>query len=307
MKSSRFLALALALMMALSLTAFAEGDGLIIKDMTGKEVTITKEIKRIVILQPADCEILYAIGAGDLLVGRGEYCNYPEEVLQVPSVQSGFETNFEQIIALNPDLVILTKMGQTEDDSKKLEEAGIIAITSDAQSISDVYTAIDMIGKITGKTDEADQLIASMKQSFEDITKKAEGKEGSSVYFEVSPLEYGLWAAGTGTFMDEIAAMLGLKNAFEDLTGWQSVSEEQVLARDPDYIVTTAIYFGDGQTPVEEVMGRPNWSDIKAVKNNQVFNADSDAITRPGPRLVDAAEAFYTFVYESQQEADKAA
>ena len=297
MRLSRFLSLLLALMMALSLAPAMQAETLEFTDMADRAVKLDKAVQRIVALQPADCEVLFAIGAGDLLVGRGEYCDYPAEVLEVPSVQSGFETNYEQIIALAPDVVILTKMAQSVEDIKKLEEAGITVIVSDAQSIQGVYSAISMLGQITGKADEAAELVASMTLSFAELAEKAKDKEGGSVYFEVSPLAFGLWVAGAGTFMDEIATILNLKNAFDDIAGWQAISEEQVLTRDPDIIVTTTMYFGEGPTPVEELTGRTSWDSLKAVQNGRVFNADADAITRPGPRLVEAAQAFYDFLY----------
>jgi iron complex transport system substrate-binding protein len=127
-----------------------------------------------------------------------------------------------------------------------------------------------------------------MQTAFDDIAAKNENT-GKTVYFEVSPLQYGLWAAGAGTFMDELAAMCGLTNAFADVEGWGAVSEEQVIARDPDYIITIAMYFGEGPTPVEEILARPGWQTLKAVSGQTVFNADSDSISRPGPRLKDAA------------------
>ena len=297
MRLSRFLSLLLALMMALSLAPAMQAETLEFTDMADRAVKLDKAVQRIVALQPADCEVLFAIGAGDLLVGRGEYCDYPAEVLEVPSVQSGFETNYEQIIALKPDVAILTKMAQSVEDIKKLEEAGITVIVSDAQSIQGVYSAISMLGQITGKADEAAELVASMTLSFAELAEKAKDKEGGSVYFEVSPLAFGLWVAGAGTFMDEIATILNLKNAFDDIEGWQAISEEQVLTRDPDIIVTTTMYFGEGPTPVEELTGRTSWDSLKAVQNGRVFNADADAITRPGPRLVEAAQAFYDFLY----------
>ena len=115
--------------------------------------------------------------------------------------------------------------------------------------------------------------------------------------FEVSPLEYGLYTAGSGTFMDEIATMVGLTNAFSDVDGWGEISQEQVIERDPDFIVTITMYYGEGPTPVEEIMSRDGWQDITAVKNEAILNADSDELSRPGPRLADAAGILYDFVY----------
>jgi iron complex transport system substrate-binding protein len=274
-----------------------ESTAITVMDMAGREVTLDAPAEKIVALTAADCEILYAIGAGDKLVGRGEYCNYPEAVLSVPSVQSGNETNIEQIIALQPQLVILSIMAQTKEQVGALEAAGIKVFASDAQNIEGVYEGIALIGQLVGKSAEAEAVVEQMKASFADIAAKVTGNGEKTVYFEVSPLQYGLWTAGKGTFMDEIATMLGLKNAFADVTGWGEVSEEQVIERDPDYIVTVAMYFGEGYTPVEEILSRKGWENMQAIKNDAVYNADSNEISFPGPRLVNAAEALYTFVY----------
>lgn len=291
---NRFLVLMLALVLALScVPALAEGT-LTVTDMTGREITLEGPASRIVALTASDVEILYAIGAGDALVGRGEYCNYPAEALEVTSVQSGYETNIEQILALEPDVVLMATMAQPVEQVQQLEDAGIRVIVSDAKDIAGVYESIALIGAVTGHDAEAEALVKSMQDAFS----RYEGREdtGKSVYFEISPLQWGLWAAGKGTFMDEIAGMLGLTNIFADVEGWVEVSEEQVLARNPDYIVTTAMYYGEGPTPVEEIMSRAGWENIAAVQSGAVLNADNDEITRPGPRLVNAIEALDAFV-----------
>lgn len=269
-------------------------------DMTGREIALDKPATKIVALTAADCEILYALGAGDTVIGRGEYCNYPDAALSVTEVSSGGNTNVEQIIALQPDAVVMDTMAQTTEQIEALENAGITVVVSRAVDINGVYDAINQIGMLTGKTTEAEALISNMKASFDDIRTKAaeaKGDEEKTVYFEVSPLEYGLWTAGTDTFMDELATMLGLTNIFADVSGWAEISEEQVLQRNPDYIVTNAMYFGDGEKPEEEILGRAGWDSITAIANGKVFNADADAVSRPGPRLVDAAQMLYDFVY----------
>ena len=306
MKTVKLVSLLLCLILICPVLGCAEDAAVTVTDMTGREITLDAPATRVVALTASDCEILYALGAGDTLVGRGEYCDYPEDVQAVPSVQSGYETNVEQIIALEPKVVLMATMAQTKEQVEALEAAGVHVIVSDAQDIAGVYTAIELIGAVTGKNDEAAALIAGMKDSFAAIAAKAEGDGSKTVYFEVSPLEYGLWTAGKGTFMDELAQMIGLKNAFEDVEGWAAISEEQVLERDPDYIVTISMYYGEGPTPVEEIMGREGWQELKAVKNEAVFNADSNEVSRPGPRLVDAAQALYDFVY-GEKETEKAA
>ena len=281
----------------------ALAEGVTITDMTGREIVLDEPVERIVALTASDVEVIYALGAGDLLVGRGEYCDWPAEVLDKPVVKSGAETNLEEILDLQPDVVIMATMAQTKDQVNALEEAGVKVIVSDAQNLEGVYTAISMIGQITGKTAEAEALNQQMKDTFDGIRAKAENT-GKTVYFEVSPLEWGLWAGGKGTFMDEIAEICGLTNAFADVEGWGAVSEEQVLDRDPDYIVTTSMYWGEGPTPEEEIKGRAGWDVLKAVKENHIFNADSNAITRPGPRLMEAAEALFEFISGPAEDAE---
>lgn len=294
--TKKLVSLFLALVMAFSLTAaFAESTAVTVTDMAGREITLDAPATKVVALTASDCEILAALGAEDTLVGRGEYCDYPESILEVPAVQSGADTNLEQIIALEPQVVVMAKMAQTEEQVAALEKAGIRVVVSDAQDIEGVYTAIRLIGALVGRNDEAEAMVADMQSAFADIAAKSENT-GKTVYFEVSPLQWGLWTAGKGTFMDELATMCGLTNAFADVEGWAEISEEQVLERDPDYIVTISMYYGEGPTPVEEIKSRAGWDALKAVQNDAIFNADSNEVSRPGPRLKDAAEALYTFV-----------
>lgn len=290
----RILSVLLVFVMLCSL-GFAETNAVSVTDMTGREITLAEPASRIVALTASDCEILCALGAEDMLVGRGEYCDYPESILNVPVVQSGADTNIEQIIALQPQVVLMSTMAQTTEQVAALENAGIAVVVSDAQDIEGVYTAIRLIGALAGRDDAAETLVGDMQASFDEIAAQAQDS-GKTVYFEVSPLEWGLWTAGANTFMDELAQLCGLKNAFADVDGWTAISEEQVIERNPDYIVTITMYYGEGQRPEEEIMGRAGWENITAVKDGAVFNADSNEISRPGPRLKDAALSLYEFV-----------
>ncbi len=272
--------------------------GVTVTDMMGREISLDQPATRVIALSAADCEVLFAVGAGDLLVGRGEYCDYPAQVLDVPAVQSGMETNIEQIIALAPQVLLMSAMAQTEDQVKQLEAAGIKVVVSDAKDIAGVYSAITMIGALTGHDTEAAAVVSGMQGTLDALAARAGELEGKSVYFEVSPLQYGLWTAGKGTFMDEIATMLGLKNVFADASGWAEISEEQVLQANPDVIVTIAMYFGEGQTPVDEILSRPGWQDVTAVKNGDILNLQNNELSRPGPRIADGAQALFDFVKE---------
>ena len=300
--SRKLVSLLLVLVMALcAATALAEDTSVTVTDMHGREITLAEPAARIVALTPSDCEILCALGCEDTLVGIGAYCDYPESILSLPVVNSGTETNIEEIIALKPQVVLMSDMAQTEEQVQALSDAGVQVVVSDANDIEGVYTAIRMIGALMAKNDEAEALIADMQATFDDIAAQSEDS-GKTVYFEVSPLEWGLWTAGKGTFMDELATICGLTNAFADVDGWAEISEEQIIERDPDYIVTITMYYGEGPTPVEEIMGRTGWEGLKAITGENVLNADSNEISRPGPRLKDAAIQLFNFIQNLEVE-----
>ena len=273
-----------------------------ITDMKGRDIILNEDVTRVVALTAADCEILYAIGAGDVLVGRGEYCNYPKAALSLPALQSGAGTNIEQIIALTPQVVFMDTMAQSVEQIEALEAAGVRVVISDAVDLEGVYESISLIGKVMNREREATEVIDGMKQTFQELSDKAAAHaDKPSVYFEISPLKYGLWTAGKGTFMDEAASLLGAENIFGDITGWASISEEQVIQRNPGYIVTTDIYSGTGPTPEQEIAERAGWEYLSAVKDNHILNLADDSLTRPGPRLADGVKQLYDFLYAEKQ------
>jgi iron complex transport system substrate-binding protein len=99
--------------------------------------------------------------------------------------------------------------------------------------------------------------------------------------------------------MNEAAEMVGLENVFSDVDGWGEVSEEQVLERNPDYIVTISMYFGEGPTPVEEILGRSGWENLTAVKNKAILNLQDNELSRPGPRIAEGTRLLSDFVREN--------
>ena len=293
--SKKIVSLFLVMLMLIGMAApvMAEDTSVTITDMLGREIVLTEPVTRVVALTPADCEILCAIGCEDLLVGRGKYCDYPESILELPELATGDNLNVEEILALEPQVVLMSDMNQTDEQVQLLEQNGVKVVVSQTTGIEGVYSAIDMISALTGKEAEGQAVIDRMKATFEYIAGLCEKSE-KTIYFEVMPLEWGLWTAGDQTFMHELAHICGMENAFADIVDWAAISEEQVIERDPDYIVLVT---GMGETAVDEVLGREGWGDMKAIQAAAVYNADSYAMTRPGPRLMEAAVGLYEFLY----------
>ncbi len=303
MSKKLFSLLLVFLMTACAAASLAEGSGITVTDMFGREITLTGPAERIVVLQPADCEILCAIGCEDAIVGRGQYVDYPQSVLDVPVVQSGAETNVEEILALQPQVVLMNSMSQSEEQVRQLEENGVKVVVSSTSDIESVYTAIHLIGALMGRDAEAEALIADMQGTFDEIRAKTAGQT-RKVYFEISPPPY-LYSAGSSSYMNELAEICGITNIFADQPdAWLMISEEQVIERDPDYIV---LITGMGSQGVEEILSREGWGNISAIREQRIFNDDDSCMARPGPRLKDAAIALYSFVYESGAEEEPAA
>lgn len=302
--SKKLVSLFLVLLMAFGAAASsAEGAGIVVTDMMGREITLSEPATRIVVMQPSDCEILCAIGCEEAIVGRGQYVDYPASILEVPVVQSGAETNVEEILALQPQVVLMNSMSQSEEQVKQLEDNGVQVVVSTTSNIDSVYTAIQLIGKLMGKDAEAEAVIADMQATFDEIKAKVSG-ETKKVYFEISPPPY-LYTAGSSSYMNELAEICGITNIFADQEdAWLMISEEQVIERDPDYIV---LITNMGSAGVEEILSREGWSDISAIKNRKVFNDEDSCMARPSPRLKDAAIELYNFVYEIEAEEKPAA
>ena len=266
-------------------------------DSRGKEITFDKAPEKIISLLPSDTEIIYALGDGEKLIAVSKYCNYPEDTKNKQKLDGGKKTNIEAIIGLKPDTVIMGKMAQTDDQFKQIEDAGIKVIVTQAGNIEDTYKVIEMVGMALRKETKATEIINSMKKDFEDIKNKAKNSKPKNVYIEISPLQLKLMSCGKGTFQNEILELIGANNIFSDIDGWKQVSEEQVLTRNPEVIITIVGEMYDIKDTVGEIKGRANWNKIDAVKNDNVYATDSDKLTRPGPRLAQAAKDLRKIIF----------
>jgi len=291
--SRKLVSLFLAALMLIGMVPAMADDAVVtVTDMYGREITLAEPATRIIALQPSDCEILCAIGCEDALVGIGQYCDYPASITSLPVVQSGANTNIEEILALNPQVVLMNDMSQSEEQVKQLEENGVKVVISTTSNIESVYTAIRMIGALMGKDENAEALIADMQATIDDIRAKSEGNE-KTVYFEISPPPY-LYSCGSSSFTHELAEICGLKNIFGDQSdAWLMISDEQVIERNPDYII---LMNGMGDSGIGEISSREGWGDITAIKEQKIYYDGTSMMTRPGPRLKDAVVELYNFI-----------
>jgi iron complex transport system substrate-binding protein len=258
-------------------------------DGLGRTVALDTPATQIVSLAPSNTELLYAVGAGDQVVGRDELSDYPEEAKAVESVGGSMgDFSTEAIVALEPDLVLASELNAPEI-VKTLEDLGLIVYyLPNPKSFDDLYRNIETVGMLTGHdvTDLNDSLKARVTAVDEKI---APLSARPVVFYELDgtdPLKP--WTTGPGTFVDLLINRAGGFNVGASLEGeWAQISSEELVAANPSIILLGDALYG---VTVESVAARSGWDSIAAVQNNAIYPFNPDLATRPGPRLVDALE-----------------
>jgi iron complex transport system substrate-binding protein len=266
-----------------------------IKDAFDQKIVISEKPEKIVSLIPSNTEIAYALGLEEEIVGVSDYDNYPEEVSTKEKV-GGQEVNFEKVISLQPDLVLAHASQHTAESLKQLKDSGItVLIVNDAQNFEEVYDTIGMIGKATGETAKAEELVKEMEGKMAEIKDKAvEISEKKKVFIEVSA-EPQIFTTGKNTFMDEMLRFIHAENIANNQEGWVAMDQEAIIDRNPDVIITTYGFYVTNAD--EQVLSRKGWENVNAIKNKQVIDVDSDRVTRSGPRIVEGVEELAKAVY----------
>ncbi|MGI6034524.1 MAG: ABC transporter substrate-binding protein [Limnochordia bacterium] len=253
-------------------------------DDVGRKVVIHQAPQRIVSLAPSNTEILFAIGAGDQVVGVTDYCNYPAEAQQKPKVGGFSQPNLEQIIALRPDLVLGT--GMHDGVMKDLDRLGLTGIIISPETVAEVFTAIERAGFAIGRDREAKALAESLRERFLAVQRDVAGKDRPRVLYQVWPDP--LIVAGPGSFVDSVITLAGGENIAGDAArGYPQFSSEMVVIRDPEVILYPKTH---GSAEMADFPLRPGWESLIAVKANRLYSIDGDMISRAGPRIVAAME-----------------
>ncbi len=280
-------------------TAEPTAEPIAVTDALGRAVELTAPAGRIVSLAPSNTEIVFAFGAGDKLVGRDDYSDYPAEAANVPSVGSLYpKVNAEAIIALKPDLVLAGGI-TNPDDVKALADLGLkVYAAHNATTLDDIYADILAIGQLIGQAAEAEKLVADMKARVQVVTDKtSQLADKPKVFYEIDATDPAKpWTAGPGSFIDQLLTLAGGANvgaAAKDQ--YYQISLEELVAQDPEVIILGSFTFG-GQTP-ELVKARVGWDKIAAVKNDAVHTFDDNLVSRPGPRVADGLEALARLIH----------
>ena len=241
--------------------------------------SLEKVPSRIVCLSPSGAEILYAVGAGDKIVARTDFRDYPQEILGLPSV-GGFDGNsisIERILSYKPDFVYGAK-GMHDFIIEQLSALGIKTYLAESTGIETVLEEIEFMAELTGNKKKGVDCVEKIRGELPDIT---DSKAKFGVYYEVWYAPY--MTAGKKSFINSIIEMAGGKNIFGQIEDpYPMVSEESIILENPQVILIPR----QNGISLESVCQRNGWKNIDAVKNGRVYFVDGDLISRPGPRIV---------------------
>ena len=259
-------------------------------DGLGRPVVLKEAAQRVLSLAPSNTEVLFAIGAGDQVVGRDDFSDYPEAAKNVASIGSTFEAlNTELIVSMKPDLVLAAEIN-TPEQVKTLEDLGLtVYYLKNPTSLEEMYTNLGIVAQLTGHETEAATLTDSLKKRVAAVDEKIMPlSSGISVFYELDGTDPAKpYTAGKGTFITLLIERAGGFNIASDIDGYPQLSLEQVVAADPAFIILGDAKWG---TTAESIAERPGWANLSAVKSGQVVPFNDDLLSRPGPRMVDGLE-----------------
>ncbi|MEP6570499.1 MAG: cobalamin-binding protein [Acidobacteriota bacterium] len=254
-------------------------------DEAGRTISLPDTVTRFISLAPSLTEIVYAIGAGDGLVGRTTYCNYPVEAQKVEAVGDTLKPSIERIIALHPQVVFVSTASQLEAFTTELEAHHIAVYVTDSHDLDGVFHSIERIADVLGKRAQANPLLEQLRTRVNAVAEKVRSQPRVRVFYQVS--DEPLYTIGRDAFITDLIKRAGGVSVTADVPGaWPKYSAESALAAKPEAIVLpTGGSMGTANSNVANALkGSP------AVANGRVYKINDDHLSRPGPRAVAGLE-----------------
>lgn len=236
---------------------------------------------RIVSLNPATTDLLFALGAGDRLVGRTHWDLYPPEAASVPDLGSGIRPNVEAVLGARPDLVLLYASNDNRAAATDLRTAGVNTLSLKIDSIAEFHRATRLIARVIGDSARGVAVSDSVRRTLQMVRDATASRKKPTVFWHI--WDAPLITIARGSYMHELIEIAGARNIYDDLADPSPmVSIEDVLRRNPDYIIT-------GPEGAVKIRRDPRWSEAPAVKQNRILVADTTLVGRPSVRLGEAA------------------
>jgi len=257
-----------------------------VRDETGRTIRIPQTVKRIVSLSPNQTEMVYALGVQDRLVGDTDYCDYPPDAQKKPKVGGTISPSIEQIAALHPDLVLVTKLNRLET-VQSLAQLGIPSYAIDPHTVDQIMASSLKLADLLGAPDAGAALAGSIQKRLDEVQRRVGSLPPKSVLFVV--WNQPLISVGKNTFIADALRHAGALSVVETEQGWPQVSLEEVVRLQPDYLVAASSHSENSSSELESLTALSGWNMVDAVIHRR-FAVVSDAINRPSPRIVSAIE-----------------
>jgi iron complex transport system substrate-binding protein len=256
-----------------------------ITDDAGRRVSIPAKVDRVVSLAPNLTEIVFAIGAGDRLVGRTSYCDFPPEAKAVAEVGDTLHPSLERIIALKPQVVLVSTASQLEVFTQQLQGQNIAVYVTDPHDLEGVFRSIGQIGEIVGEKDKANLLVQKLRERTNAVESAVKQKQPVRVFYQVSGEP--LYTIGHDSFITDLMRRAGGASVTADVPGaWPKYSNESALAARPEAIILpTGGSMGSANANVADALRQS-----PAALQGRVYKINDDHLARPGPRSVDGLE-----------------
>ncbi|HKV36804.1 MAG TPA: ABC transporter substrate-binding protein [Pyrinomonadaceae bacterium] len=255
--------------------------------------------QRIVSISPSVTEILYGVGAWPQVVAVSQFCSYPEDVKNKPRVNGWEKTNLEQLTALKPDLVIGVA-AQAPFLQDKLSELGIRSVFLNSNTLSDVYKAIEEIGKASGHEQEAAELLSKTKSEIESVRKAVNDRQPLKVLCVVDRVPgtiRELYTATRGSYLDELITIAGGESiAPEAQHGWGKITKEAAVSLNPEVIIDM-IQSSKGNFGEDPVAVWQELSDVRAVQNKRIYPIRDDMAIHPSQFVGHTARVFARVIH----------
>ncbi|MBM4127513.1 MAG: cobalamin-binding protein [Nitrospira sp.] len=262
-------------------------------DDTGRKLSLAKTPVRIVSLAPSITEMLFAIGAGAQIAGVTQFCDFPPDAAKKPKI--GYANpNLESLVALQPDLVLAPKEFLKPDLLASLDNLRVPLFIFSGQTVEDIFSHIQLIGRMTDHQAEAAALAVEMRRQIAAVTQRVQGQPPVRVLYVLNSQP--LITVGPGSFIDQLIGLAGgLNVAAHSAVPYPRLSMETVLAEDPE-VLMFPVGLAEGISESEQQAWR-QWSSLSAVKHARTHQIPADLLNRPGPRIGQALEQLATLLH----------
>jgi iron complex transport system substrate-binding protein len=256
-------------------------------DEVGREVIFPFPPKRIVSLAPNVTEILFGLGLDEEIVGVSIHCDFPEKAKRKVRVGSYISVDFEQIISLQPDLIVATGAGNTREMVNRLEAIGYPTYVIFPRNFDGILRSVLHLGRVAGRERKASAMVQKMKERRERVAELTRGLARPRVFLQIG--EAPLVTVGSGSFANDMIHLAGGENiAGGEKETYPRLGMEEILSRSPEVILISSMNpRGDYQRTLEDWS---RWKTIPAVRNGRIHLMDSDLIDRPSPRIIEGLE-----------------